>query len=147
VLHSRLSLAGLTPGGPGTLAPGLRPPHTLCPGLFVRDGVCRLAIATPGDHGQPQTLAQVAVELLDRGRDVQAAVEAPRIRHDEGLEVMHESRHDRRGLAALAARGYHLRDVGSWSRLMGGVNAVHCPDGELRMGAADPRRASYAAAE
>ncbi len=144
VLQNRLHLASLAPGGPNSLAPGRRPFHTLCPALLVRDGACRLAIATPGDHGQPQTIAQVIVNLLDRGMDIQEAIEAPRIRHDRGLEVMHESRLDAGSLAGLAALGYSLRDVGAWSRLMGGVNAIHSPDGSLKMGGADPRRASYA---
>ncbi len=147
VLQNRLHLASLTPGGPNSLAPGRRPFHTLCPALLVREGVCRLAIATPGDHGQPQTLAQVIVNLLDRAMDVQEAIEAPRIRHDRGPEVMYEGRIEPGELHELAAHGYSVRDVGAWSRLMGGVNAIHSPDGSLKMGGADPRRSCYAVAQ
>lgn len=147
VLQNRLHLASLTPGGPNSLAPGRRPFHTLCPALLVREGACRLAIATPGDHGQPQTLAQVIVNLLDRAMDVQEAIEAPRIRHDQGTEVMYEGRIDPGDLHELEMRGYGLRDVGPWSRLMGGVNAIHAPDGSLKMGGADPRRSCYAVAQ
>ncbi len=147
VLQNRLQLASLVPGGPNALGPRRRPFHTLCPALLVRDGACRLAIATPGDHGQPQSLAQTIVHLLAHGMDVQEAIEAPRIRHDAGDEVMHESRVDAARLALLRDLGYRLRDVGPWSRLMGGVNAVYCPDGVVRMGGADPRRASYAIPE
>ncbi|NIR31457.1 MAG: hypothetical protein GWN84_19525, partial [Gammaproteobacteria bacterium] len=147
VLQNRLSLASLHPDGPNALAPGRRPFHTLCPALVLRDGACRLAVATPGDHGQPQTLAQVIVNLLDRGMNIQEAIEAPRIRHDGGTALMHESRMDPQALAPLHASGYELEDVGPWSRLMGGVNAIHILDNGVRLGGADPRRASYAIAE
>ena len=147
VLQNRLSLASLVPGGTNSLAPGRRPFHTLCPALVLEGGRCRLAIATPGDHGQPQTIAQVLAHILEGGLDVQAAIEAPRIRHDEGNEVMYESRLAAGRLTPLTDAGYGLRDVGGWSRVMGGVCAIDCPDGGVRMGGADPRRAAYAAAE
>ncbi len=147
VLQNRLSLASLVPGGPNSLAPGRRPFHTLCPALVLEDRRCRLAIATPGDHGQPQTIAQVLSHILEGGLDVQVAIEAPRIRHDDGADVMHESRFDPVALAPLEGAGYVSVDVGGWSRVMGGVCAIHCPDGGVRMGGADPRRAAYAAAE
>jgi gamma-glutamyltranspeptidase len=40
------------------LLPGMRPFHTLYPPLVIEDG-CAMAIATPGDHGQPQAIFQV----------------------------------------------------------------------------------------
>lgn len=144
LVQNRLHLASLEPGGANSLAPGRRPFHTLCPALLMQDGQCRLAIATPGDHGQPQSLAQVIVNLLARGMDVQEAIEAPRIRHDLGKEVLYEDRLERGEVEAISAAGYTPRSVGPWSRLMGGVNAIYCPDGDVRMGGADPRRASYA---
>lgn len=147
VLHNRLHLAGLREGHPNTLAPGRRPFHTLCPALVLEGGRCRLAIATPGDHGQPQTLAQVIVNLWERGMDIQEAIEAPRVRHDRGLEVLAEDRLDPTALAGLTGSGYEVQNVGPWSRLMGGVNAIYSLDGTLKMGGADPRRASYAVAQ
>ena len=147
VLHNRLQLASLQPGGPNSLAPGRRPFHTLCPALVVGDGRCKLAISTPGDHGQPQSLAQIIVNIWDRKMDVQAAVEAPRIRHDNGMELLYEDRLPEAELRPLADAGYDTTSVGAWSRLMGGVNAIHCPEGAFKMGGADPRRASYAVAE
>jgi gamma-glutamyltranspeptidase/glutathione hydrolase len=42
--------------------------------------------------------------------------------------------------------GYEMEYVGSWSRVMGGANAIlRMPDG-LLMAGADPRRSSYAVA-
>lgn len=147
VLQNRLSLASLKPGGPNSLAPGRRPFHTLCPCLVIKDGQVRFALATPGDHGQPQTLAQVLHNAMAEGMDIQEALEAPRIRHDEGRVVMHESRIPDEALAPLRTAGFALEDAGAWSRMMGGVNAIQCLSSGLRLGAGDPRRACYAIAE
>lgn len=144
VFHNRLSLASLAPGGPNSLAPGRRPFHTLCPALVLKDGACEFALATPGDHGQPQTLAQILVNVLNRGLDIQEAVEAPRIRHDAGTKVMYEDRLPADAVRPLSAAGYVLESVGPWSRVMGGANAIHCLANGTRMAGADPRRASYA---
>ena len=146
VMHNRLALARLDGEGPNRLGPGRRPFHTLCPALVTAEARCRFAIATPGEHGQPQSLAQVIVNLLDRGMDVQQAIEAPRLRHDGGLKVVYETRLPRDMLEPLVGAGYQLTDVGPWSRPVGGINAIDCPDGIVRMGGADPRRSCYAVA-
>ena len=99
VLHNRLHLASLEEGHPNTLTPRHRPFHTLCPALVVDHGRCRLAIATPGDHGQPQSLAQVINLLWEGGMDIQQAIEAPRVRHDSGREILYENRLDAELLA------------------------------------------------
>lgn len=146
VLHNRLGLQGINPGDPWPLRPGGRPFHTLCPALVDGADGCEIAVATPGDHGQPQTVFQVLLRLFAEGAHVQAAVEAPRIRHDGGREVMVEDRVPEAWLDAIRAAGFEPRSVGPWSRLMGGVNLIRRqPDG-LLMGAADPRRAGYAVA-
>jgi gamma-glutamyltranspeptidase/glutathione hydrolase len=105
-----------------------------------------LAVATPGDHGQPQTIAQIVANLLDGGMDIQEASEAPRIRHDTGRVVFYETRLPQREIEALLQAGFEPKPVGPWSRVMGGANAIHCPEGKPMMGGADPRRASCAVA-
>jgi gamma-glutamyltranspeptidase/glutathione hydrolase len=144
VMHNRLALARLDGDGPNRLRPHHRAFHTLAPALVTAEGRCRLAIATPGDHGQPQSLAQVIVNLVERGMDIQQAIEAPRVRHNGAAELVYETRLPDAALAPLREAGYQLQDVGPWSRVMGGINAIDCPDGTVRMGGADPRRASYA---
>jgi gamma-glutamyltranspeptidase/glutathione hydrolase len=126
------------------LVPGMRPFHTLCPALVVGQNGCEMAIATPGDHGQPQAIFQVLARYYDGQCNIQKAIELPRIRRDEGRDVLLESRAPSHWAAAITDCGLRPRDVGAWSRLTGGVNAiVRRPDG-LLMAGADPRRASYA---
>lgn len=144
VMHNRMYLEEISDQPTRGLRPKTRPFHTLCPALLVGDNGCELAIATPGDHGQPQAIFQVMENMFARAMNVQAAIEAPRLRHDTGADVMIESRAPEEWWNAIQSAGYTARDVGPWSRLMGGVNAiVRHPDG-LLLGGADPRRASYA---
>jgi gamma-glutamyltranspeptidase/glutathione hydrolase len=143
VMHDRLYLEKLGDDPVHGLSPGLRPFHTLCPALVIRDG-CELAIATPGDHGQSQSLFQVLVNIYDRGLNIQQAIEAPRVRHDEGSTVMIEDRIPAEWVPSIQNAGYDVQRVGSWSRLMGGVNAISRHADGLLMAGADPRRACYA---
>jgi len=143
VMHNRLYLESLDGDPRRGLRPGIRPFHTLCPALLVGEH-CDMAIATPGDHGQPQSIFQVLVNVYERGMDLQAAIEAPRMRHDTGPELMLESRVPPGWRGQAEALGLAARDVGPWSRLMGGVNAIQRGPGGVLMSGADPRRACYA---
>jgi gamma-glutamyltranspeptidase len=63
VLHNRGSAFAADPGHPAALAPGRRPPHTLCPVLGER-GATLLAAGCQGGRAQAQILAQVLPALL-----------------------------------------------------------------------------------
>jgi gamma-glutamyltranspeptidase/glutathione hydrolase len=77
VLNDRL--ANLRPGNAAnSLQPGKRPMHTLHGYLVDRPDGSVLAGATPGGRGQVQTNLQVLVDVLDRGYDLQSAVDRPR---------------------------------------------------------------------
>ncbi|WP_142502190.1 gamma-glutamyltransferase [Klebsiella sp. 2680] len=143
VMHNRLYLERLDDSA-HRLAPGKRPFHTLCPALLTSAEGCEIAIATPGDHGQPQTLFQVLINVFEHGMNLQAAIEAPRIRHDSGSDVMYESRISRQWVEQLAHMGKHGVDVGDWSVLLGGVNAIQRAADGGWMSGADPRRSCYA---
>ena len=144
VLHNRAALEQLNGDPIHGLKGGHRPFHTLCPALVTDPDGTIVAIATPGDHGQPQTLYLVLRRYFEQGLDIQAAIEWPRLRHDSGSDVMLEDRCPSSWDALLRSADWTVRRVGSWSRLMGGVGAiVRRPDG-LLMGGADPRRSSYA---
>ncbi|QOG21095.1 gamma-glutamyltransferase family protein [Bradyrhizobium sp. SEMIA] len=146
VLHNRAMLERLDNDPVRGLRAGFRTFHTLCPALVTGKKGVELAIATPGDHGQPQALFQVIRRHFEQGLDIQSAIEWPRLRHDDGREVMLESRCPSKWNDALAKAGWTVKRVDSWSRFMGGVNAIRKRDG-LVMGGADPRRSSYAIAE
>src|SRR5919107_689313 len=73
VLHNRGGGFSLEPGHPGCLAPGARPPHTLCPSM-VHAGDTVIAFGCQGGRAQPQILAQVAGAVADPSSDLQAGV-------------------------------------------------------------------------
>jgi gamma-glutamyltranspeptidase/glutathione hydrolase len=116
----------------------------LCPAIVERSGACETAIATPGDHGQPQSIHQVLTRRYAEGLHIQAAIESPRLRHDEGRSVMIESRAPKGWFEAIKQSGYDPVDIGPWSRMAGGVNAIERTADGLLLGGADPRRSSYA---
>ena len=73
VLHNRGSSFRLDPDHPGRLAPGARPPHTLCPAIAVGDDLV-LALGCQGGRNQPWILAQTAAGALAAADDELAAV-------------------------------------------------------------------------
>ncbi|WP_436534571.1 gamma-glutamyltransferase [Actinoplanes sp. HUAS TT8] len=76
VLHNRGSSFSLDPAHPARIAPGVRPPHTLCPTLAV-DGETVVALGCQGGRSQPWILAQVAGDVLESD-DLDGLVARPR---------------------------------------------------------------------
>jgi gamma-glutamyltranspeptidase len=76
LLHNRGSSFSLDPEHPGRLAPGARPPHTLCPALAV-DGDTVVALGCQGGRSQPWILAQVATDVLT-STDLDGVLARPR---------------------------------------------------------------------
>jgi gamma-glutamyltranspeptidase/glutathione hydrolase len=78
---------------------------------------------------------------LDFGFNVQAAIEAPRVRAFERTMVDAESRIPDAALGGLRARGHELNVVGDWTAQVGGGHGVAIdPESGLLTGGADPRR-------
>ncbi|MFL5311841.1 MAG: gamma-glutamyltransferase family protein, partial [Myxococcales bacterium] len=80
-LQNRGSQFSLDPSHPNRLEPRKRPFHTIIPALATRGGKPWFVFGVMGADMQPQGQAQVLVNLLDFGMNVQAAGEAPRIEH------------------------------------------------------------------
>lgn len=153
-LGTRLQMAWLEEGLPGSLAPGKRPRTTLTPSMALRDGVPVLAFGTPGGDQQDQwnTHFFLAVALRQRvrgGYDLQGAIDAPNW-HTESFPgsfyprgmrpgaVTVESRIGEDVVAELRRRG-HVVTVGDpWSE--GRLCAVaRDPESGMLSAAANPR--------
>jgi gamma-glutamyltranspeptidase/glutathione hydrolase len=84
LLNSAMHNFSPVPGRHGAVGPGRRSVHNGSPLIVTGpDGRLRLAIGGAGGTRIVTGLAQVLVEVLARGRDVQSALRAPRV-HDEG---------------------------------------------------------------
>jgi len=105
LLHSRGSSFRLIEGHPNAIAPRKRPLHTIIPGLLRRNGRTVMPFGVMGGHYQAAGHAAFLSGVLDRGLDVQAAIDAPRsFAFNSVLEV--EPAVDEATRAELARRGH-----------------------------------------
>jgi gamma-glutamyltranspeptidase/glutathione hydrolase len=153
-LGSRAQMFWLEPGLPSSLVPGTRPRTTLSPSIALRDGQPWLAFGTPGGDQQDQWSLAFFLAIAHGGLDLQAAIEAPSYHSDHfpssfAPRVAIPGRlavEDRLGAATIAElrrRGHDVVEAGPWS--LGRMSAV-AREGDVRLGAANPRGAQgYAA--
>jgi gamma-glutamyltranspeptidase / glutathione hydrolase len=137
VLHNRGAGFTLERDHPNRLAPGKRPLHTLVPAFLMKDGRPLMPFGVMGGDNQAQAHAQIVVNLVDFGMNVQEAGDAARVRHGaEGLAV--ESAIAQRVRSALAERGHRVIDGRG---LMGGYQAVMIDSAAgVLAGGSDPRK-------
>ena len=145
-LNNFMNWFDLLPESPNVIAPHERIEMCISPCQIWRDGDLFALIGTPGSHGIMQTTPQMILNLIENGMNIQAAIEAPRVRLEEpGTHVGIESRVPVEIRNALAARGHDVRALPDWTAGVGGGQgiAVDQEEGSL-MGGADPRRDGYA---
>jgi gamma-glutamyltranspeptidase / glutathione hydrolase len=146
-LGTRLQMFWLEEGLPSSLRPGARPRTTLSPGLALRGGQPWLAWGTPGGDQQEQWAFHVFLRHLDRGLNLQEAIDAPEFHTDHLVSSFYPRGFARRSLELegrfaddvidrLRARGHDVTVTSDWS--LGRVTAVERDDGQLRA-AANPR--------
>ena len=81
VLQNRGALFSLQEDHLNRLEPHKRPFHTIIPAMATKDGKPWLCFGVMGGNMQPQGHAQVLINMIDFGMDVQEAGDAARIRH------------------------------------------------------------------
>ena len=86
VIHNRGALFNLKPGLPNSLEPGKRPFHTIIPAFAMKDGKPWMAFGLMGGDMQPQGHAQIIVNMVDFGMNVQEAGDAARFYHTGSSE-------------------------------------------------------------
>jgi gamma-glutamyltranspeptidase/glutathione hydrolase len=80
-IQNRGCLFALDENHANKLEPGKRPFHTIIPAMVTKDNKPYFCFGVMGGDMQPQGHAQVLVNLIDFGMNVQAAGEAPRVEH------------------------------------------------------------------
>jgi gamma-glutamyltranspeptidase/glutathione hydrolase len=82
ILQDRGELFSLEEGHVNVYEPGKRPFHTIIPAFVTKDGLPFMSFGVMGGSMQPQGHAQIIVNMIDFGMNLQEAGDAPRIRHD-----------------------------------------------------------------
>ncbi len=148
VLQDRGEMFSLTEEHPNVFEPGKRPFHTIIPGFITKDGLPWISFGVMGGSMQPQGHAQVIVNLIDFGMNLQEAGDAPRIMHEGSSEptdermtdggiVYLESGFDYQEIRKLLAKGhkvsYSLDGYGGYQAIMFDVkNGVYFGASESR---------------
>ena len=81
VLQDRAELFALDEGHANVLEPGKRPFHTIIPAFVMKDGQPLISFGLMGGAMQPQGHAQIIVNLVDFGMNLQEAGDAARVNH------------------------------------------------------------------
>ena len=131
----------LEPGAPNRLEGGKRVDFCLAPTQTFRDGGFHLSLGTPGSWGILQTTPQILINVLDFGMNVQAAIEAPRLRVFEKRRVVMEERFSAHVRSALISKGHDIELAEPFSATVGGAQAILIDhESGTFQGGADPRR-------
>lgn len=144
MLNNMLGEEDLAPEGLGIWREGVRLSSMMAPTIITeRDGGV-IALGTGGSNRIRTAILQVAVNLLDRGMRLDAAVEAPRLHVEKGGTLSFEPGFSEKEAAALLALAPEAQVWPEQNLFFGGVHAVRrLADGSLE-GAGDPRRRGVA---
>ncbi len=109
-LQNRGALFSLEEGHPNMYVPGKRPFHTIIPAMAFKDGEFFMTYGVMGGAMQPQGHAQVLLNIVEFGMNIQEAIEADRFRHYSGLRVMLEPGINQVVRDKLTSMGHAIRD-------------------------------------
>ena len=152
MLQNRGTLFSLDPKHLNVVAGGKRSFHTIIPAFVTKDGNPYISFGVMGGATQPQAQAQVLINIIDFGMNLQEAGDAPRIVHSgssqpsgsqmkNGGTVSLESTFDEKIRKELVEMGHTLKyEKGSF----GGYQAIMKKNG-VYYGASESRKDGQAA--
>lgn len=149
VLQNRGAGFVLDAGSPNRLAARKRPFHTIIP-AFAEKGDLHIGFGIMGGPNQPLAHAQFLSNVVDRGMNIQMALEAPRFTKGApaGCDVQVENRVGLEVIADLTRRGHKVEVRGPYSTNMGrGAAVLYNSKTKVKQGACDPRSDGMAAPE
>ena len=133
ILHDRGALFTLDPKSPNVIEPHKRPFNTLSAGFVMHGGEPFMTVTLMGGDMQAQGHAQLLVDILDLGANVQAAADMARFRHGQISNVLslEAPLYDLVG-SQLAAMGHGVQSVNGED--VGGVQSIMIVNGVYRSG-------------
>lgn len=145
----------LKAGHPNSFAPGKRPFHTIIPAFITKDGKPWVSFGLMGGAMQPQGHAQIVMNLVDFGMNLQEAGDAPRIHHDgstdpagqlvemqDGGVVNLETGFSWEVIRELQRKGHNIEFADG---VYGGYQAIMLGDNGVYYGASESRKDGQAA--
>jgi gamma-glutamyltranspeptidase/glutathione hydrolase len=132
VLQNRGEMFALDENHFNSYAPGKRPFHTIIPAFVTRNNQPMMSFGVMGGGTQPQMHAQIIVNMIDFGMNLQEAGDAPRILHSgssqpegdimtDGGYISLESGFSQKTRRELMKMGHSIRDVNG---AFGGYQAI-----------------------
>ena len=142
MLNDEMDDFSANPFSPNCIAPGKYPLSSMSPTIVLNeDGSPFVAVGSPGGTTIIVAVAQVILNTVLFGMDMQEAIEAPRF-SEKGSGLQYEARIPQDTIDKLVAMGHKLSSSawGEWDMSAGSTQGVlYAADGTLH-GGADPRR-------
>lgn len=154
IMQNRGELFALQKDHFNAYAPGKRPFHTIIPAFITKNGKPWVSFGVMGGGAQPQMHAQVVMNLVDFGMNLQEAGDAARILHSGSSQPTGEVMSDGGYISLengfsdevrreLVQKGHVLREVSGW---FGGYQAImRDPQSGVYYGASESRKDGHAA--
>jgi gamma-glutamyltranspeptidase/glutathione hydrolase len=153
VLQDRGEMYSLEADHRNVFAGGKRPFHTIIPAFITKDNKPYMSFGLMGGAMQPQGHAQIVVNMIDFGMDIQAAGDAPRIHHTGSSQPTDEVMSD--GGVLNLESGFSYDTIRGLMRLghkvefangpYGGYQAIMKADNGVYWGASESRKDGHAA--
>ena len=152
MLQDRGELFSLNKNHKNALEGGKRPFHTIIPAFVTKDGKPFMSFGVMGGATQPQAHAQIIINMIDFGLNLQEAGDAPRIVHSGSSQPTDEIMVDGGTLSLESGFGKEIEDelsslghkIKYQKGIFGGYQAIMLKDG-VYYGASETRKDGQAA--
>ena len=152
MLQDRGELFSLDKNHKNALEGGKRPFHTIIPAFVTKDGKPFMSFGVMGGATQPQAHAQIIINMIDFGLNLQEAGDAPRIVHSGSSQPTDEVMTDGGTLSIESGFGKEIEkqltkkghNIKYEKGIFGGYQAIMLEDG-VYYGASETRKDGQAA--
>ncbi|MEE4312423.1 MAG: gamma-glutamyltransferase [candidate division KSB1 bacterium] len=140
LLNDHLKDFSKSPDSPNAIEPGKRPTSSIAPTIVLKDGAPFMTLGTPGGARIISALAQIIINVIDFGMDMDQAIEAPRV-HCLKSKLHLEGRISEAIVSALETLGHKVQLHSEYDNYFGGAQGILIDlQNETLQGGADSRR-------